>query len=147
MTSAKPFFNCTCRLSISMFLPNIGHFLHYSRTSGMLSSDKPFFNYPCRLSISMFLQNISPIRLSITTLGLKELVKFSSNFTQITQWKMIAPKPFFILTWSMSISMILQNFSSIRCFRHNKWPLLREDKNPPRFLLNRVPEQITETNV
>ncbi len=25
--------------------------------------------------------------------------------------------------------------------------LLREDKNPPRFLLNRVPEQITETNV
>ncbi len=27
------------------------------------------------------------------------------------------------------------------------WALLREDKNPPRFLLNRVPEQITETNV
>ncbi len=25
--------------------------------------------------------------------------------------------------------------------------LLREDINPPRFLLNRVPEQITETNV
>ncbi len=25
--------------------------------------------------------------------------------------------------------------------------LLREDKNPPRFLLNRVPEQITESNV
>ncbi len=27
------------------------------------------------------------------------------------------------------------------------YKLLREDKNPPRFLLNRVPEQITETNV
>ncbi len=25
--------------------------------------------------------------------------------------------------------------------------MLREDINPPRFLLNRVPEQITETNV
>ncbi len=25
--------------------------------------------------------------------------------------------------------------------------VLREDINPPRFLLNRVPEQITETNV
>ncbi len=25
--------------------------------------------------------------------------------------------------------------------------LLREDINPPRFLLNRVPEQITDTNV
>ncbi len=35
---------------------------------------------------------------------------------------MSAPKPFFSPTWSMSISMVLQNLIPIRYFLHNKWP-------------------------
>ncbi len=34
---------------------------------------------------------------------------------------MSAPKIFFTSTLSMSTSMVVQNFSPIRCFLHNKW--------------------------
>ncbi len=83
-----------------------------------MTSAKPFFNCPCRLSICMFLQNISPIGLFITMLWLTKCFfeYFYSNNSMINDLTKT------IFTSSMSISMVLQNFSPIRYFLHNKGP-------------------------
>ncbi len=81
MTSAKPFFNCPCRLSISMFLQNISpiglfiyvlwltkfflsNFTHI--TQWKMSAPKIFFTSTWSMSISIVLQNFSPIRFFTT---------------------------------------------------------------------------------
>ncbi len=93
---------------------------NFTQITRKITSAKSFLTVPVDCPQACFCKISAHSDFSSLCYDLRDA--FLSNFTQIAQWKMTAPKPIFYIDLNEARPMVLQNFSPIRCFLHNKWP-------------------------